>query len=250
MNPFLGPLDENGRIPAYQQTRVSAFLLSAHGARARQLAAALPARLHDGSQVELHAQFCQELQILSLLTRATSWVPDPMLPFLIWQWEAAWLPKPAEMGTDRLQSLFIDVAAFGHALHGGIRPAALLPEDVPPMDPFVLAMRHIELENGRLMQAQILFLKGPQLVSAADAVAAALELRHAQLRELWTSMLHGIEVDTSSSHLVETAYQSAMRANEADQAREQAAGKAQSDRTRIDAQTARARSSMVKAGGS
>jgi hypothetical protein len=238
MNPFLGPLDENGGIPAYQQTRVSAFLLSAHGARARQLAAALPARLHDGSQVALHAQVCQELQILSLLTRATSWVPDPMLPFLIWQWEAAWFPKPAGVGSDQLQSLLIDFAAFGHALHGGIRPAALLPEGVAPMDPFVLAMRHIELENGRLMQAQIIFLKGPQLLSVADAVAAALEQRHAQLRELWTSMLHGIDVDTSGRHLVETAYQSAMRANEADQAKEKAAGKGQSDRTGIDAQTA------------
>jgi hypothetical protein len=228
MNPFLGPLDDNGRIPAHQQTRVSAFLLSTHGARARQLAAALPARLHDGSQVELHAQFCQEVQILSLLIRATSWVPDPMLPFLVWQWEAAWLPKPTDVASDQLQGLLIDFAAFGHALHGGIRPAALLPEGVAPMDPFVLAMRHIELENGRLMQAQILFLKGQQLLS--DAVAAALELRHTQLRELWTSMLQGIDVETSGRHLVETAYQSAMRVNEADQAREVAAGKAQSER--------------------
>jgi hypothetical protein len=211
VNPFLGPLDQDGRIPAHQQTRVSAFLLSAHGVRTRWLSAAVPGHFRNGWQVELHDQFSREMQILSLLARATSWAPDPMLPFLIWEWETAWLPRPAEGAADHRQGLLIDLAAFGHALHTGLRPAALLPEAAAKTDPFALAMRHIELQNGRLMQAQILVLKGLQRVSLDDAVAAAVERRHAQIRELWTSMLHGIDVDTSDSYLVETVYASTMR---------------------------------------
>jgi hypothetical protein len=212
MIPFLGPLDHTGRIPAHQQTRVSAFLISAHAAQARQLAGTLLGPLHGSWQVELHAQYCREMEILSLLVRATTWTPDPPLFYLTWQWEAAWLPSPAAGTPDRSQGFLIDVAAFGHALHAGIRPAALLPEDADPEDPFVLALRRIEFESGRLMQAQILFLKGPQLLSVRDAVAAAVERRHAQIRELWTTMLKGIEVDISERHRVETRFSASLRA--------------------------------------
>jgi hypothetical protein len=96
-----------------------------------------------------------------------------------------------------MQGLLIDLAAFGHALHSVIRPAALLPEGVAAADPFVLAMRRIEFESGRLLQAQIVFLKGPQLAAVRDVVAAAVERRHAQVRELWSAMLEDIEAGTA-----------------------------------------------------
>ena len=41
-----------------------------------------------------------------------------------------------------------------------------------------------------------------------DMVATAAGRRHAQIRELSTSMLHGIDVDTSDGYLVETVYTS------------------------------------------
>ena len=192
MSYFLGPLDENGRVPAHQQTRISAFLLSAHGAQARQLAAALAGGLRDAWQVELHSQYCREVEILSLVARATSWVPDPMLPMLAWRWETAWMPVSAKGAADHFQGLLIDLAAFGHALHAVIRPAALLPEFQPHDNPFGFAMKRIEFESGRLMQAQILFLKGPQLIDVRNAVAAAVERRHTQVRELWTTLLRDL----------------------------------------------------------
>jgi hypothetical protein len=194
MNAQLGPADEAGCIPALQQTRVAAFLLSAHGAQARRLAATMPMQLHQPWHIELHAQYCREMEILSLLAHSTSWAFDTQLPFLIWQWEAAWLPRPMPGAADHFHGLLVDMAALGHAIHAGIRPAALLPENVAAADPFVLAMRRIEFESGRLMQAQILFLKGPQLADARDEVAAAVEFRHEQVRELWQSMLKGLNV--------------------------------------------------------
>jgi hypothetical protein len=194
MNALLGPIDNDGRIPPQQQTRIAAFLMSAHGAQARQLLTSMPIRLRQPWHVELHAQYCREMEILSLLTRATSWVPDPQLAFLLWQWETAWLPRPMKGVADHFHGLLVDMSALGHAIHAGIRPAVLLPEGVAPFDPFVLAMRRIEFESGRLLQAQILFLKGPQLADVRNEVADAVERRHDQVRELWTSMLKGLNV--------------------------------------------------------
>ncbi|WP_407156428.1 hypothetical protein [Bradyrhizobium sp. STM 3557] len=55
MSPFLGPLDASGRVPPRQQTRIAAFLVSAHGALARQLAFTLYGPLNAGWQTELNA---------------------------------------------------------------------------------------------------------------------------------------------------------------------------------------------------
>jgi hypothetical protein len=147
----------------------------------------------------LNAQFYRETEIVSLLLRATSWTPDPELLFLLPSWEAAWLPRPPEGIDERAQGLTIDIAALGHALHSVIRPAALLPEDAPAQDPFVLALRKIEFESGRVMQAQILFLKSADLLPLRDAVNATVESRHFQLSKLWDELLAGIGVESNKA---------------------------------------------------
>jgi hypothetical protein len=99
---------------------------------------------------------------------------------------------------ERVQALTIDIAALGHAVHGVIRPAALLPDSAPLPDPFALALRRIESESSRLIQAQILLLKRADLLPFRSAVNAALESRHAQVRKLWDDMLSGIGVERGS----------------------------------------------------
>lgn len=192
MTALLGPLDSVGRVPPLQQTRVAAFLISAHGALARQIAFTLPQQMKAGWQTELNAQFYRASEIVSLLLRATSWVADLELPMLAAFWEAAWLLKPVSGPSDRVLASTIDTAALGHAVHGAIRPAALLPDKALAEDPFVMALRRIEFESGRMMQAQISFLKGQDLLPYRDAVNAAVEERHRQVRDLWDSMLKGI----------------------------------------------------------
>ena len=75
MSTFLGPLDATGRVPPRQQTRVAAFLVSCHGAMARQLAIALAWQMNAAWQTELNAQFYRETEIVSLLLRATPGCP-------------------------------------------------------------------------------------------------------------------------------------------------------------------------------
>ena len=89
------------------------------------------------------------------------------------------------------------LATLAHAVHAGIRPAALLPVEVDANDPFVTALRRIEFESGRLLQAQILFLKGPELVPFRNAVSSALERRHTEIRKLWTEALESVGITNS-----------------------------------------------------
>ncbi|WFU69892.1 hypothetical protein [Bradyrhizobium sp. CB2312] len=195
MSGFLGPLDFDGRIPPRQQTRVAAFLISAHGALARQFAFTLPMRLDAAWQTELNAQFYRESEIVSLLMRATSWIPDLALGYMAASWEAAWLPAPIDGIADPRLAQAVHLATLAHAVHAGIRPAALLPVEANAQDPFVMALRRIEFESSRLLQAQILFLRGADLAPYRDAVSAALEQRHAGVRKLWRETLAGIGVD-------------------------------------------------------
>jgi hypothetical protein len=59
-----------------------------------------------------------------------------------------------------------------------------LPEKASAEDPFVMALRRIEFESGHVMQAQIMFLKGRDLLPFRDAVNSVVERRHQQVREL------------------------------------------------------------------
>ena len=194
MNARLGPLDADGRVPPRQQTRVAAFLLSAHGALARHFSVALAARPRAAWQGELNAQFHREAEIVALLFQATSWLPDLELAFRVPLWEAAWLLRPVPGMTDRLQGSIVDLAALGHAVHAVIRPAVLLPEQARPTDGFVQALRRIEFESGRLIQAQIVFLKSAEFIPFRDLIEAAVERRHAAVRKLWHDTLASVGV--------------------------------------------------------
>lgn len=195
MSSFLGPLDCLGRVPPLQQTCVASFLISAHGALARSLAVALPGPLSAGWQTELNTQLYREAEIVSLLLRTTSWTPDLALPWRALAWEAAWLPRPAAGVPDQRLATTIDIAALAHAVHGAIRPAAILPAETTSADPFVIALRRIEFESGRLIQAQVHFLKGDELMAIREAVNAAVEDRHREVRKLWQEVLQGIGIE-------------------------------------------------------
>ena len=129
-----------------------------------------------------------------MLLRPTNYVADFTFPFRVLKWEAAWMPTPATGIQDQRLAITIDIAALGHAVHGAIRPAALLPVEASAEDPFVVALRGIEFESSRLIQAQIHFLKNDELKAIRDAVSAAVEARHRQVRKLWRELLESIGI--------------------------------------------------------
>lgn len=197
MSALFGPLDSKLCVPPRQQTRAAAFLISAHGALARQFAFTLPVKLEFAWQTDLNAQVYREAEIISLLLRATSWVPDLALAYMATSWETAWLLAPIEGIPDRTLATATGLATLAHAVHARIRPAALLPVEANGNDPFVMALRRIEFENGRLLQAQIHFLKSPELIPFRSVVSSALERRHTEVGKLWAQALEGVDITIS-----------------------------------------------------
>jgi hypothetical protein len=116
------------------------------------------------------------------------------LGYMAASWETAWFPAPIEGIPDRTLAVAAGLATLAHAVHAGIQPAALLPVEANANDPFVMALRRIEFENGRLLQAQILCLKGPELAPFRDAVSSALERRHTEIGKLWAEALEGVGI--------------------------------------------------------
>ena len=175
MSTFLGPLDATGRVPPRQQTRVAAFLLSCHGAMARQLAIALALQTKAAWHAELNSQLYRESEIVSLLLRATSWAPDPELMLsasIVGSRLAAQANRRhrrPRAGIHHRHSCAWPCPACRHTARGtatGIRAM---------LDPFALALRKIEFESGRLMQAQIMFLKSADLLPFRSAVNTAVD---------------------------------------------------------------------------
>lgn len=199
MTGSLLPLDGVGHVAPLLQTRIACFLASAHGALARQYAFTLPLRINAAWQTELNAQFYRESEIVSLLLRATRWTPDMALPALMMSWEIAWAARPVAGIPDQSLAVAVDLSALAHAVHGAVRPAALLPVGADAADPFVTALRRVEFESGRLLQGQIAFLKGPALLPFREAVGAAVERRHDQVRHFWSELLEGLGIDPHGS---------------------------------------------------
>lgn len=197
MNRILGPLDQNRRVPACQQTRIAAFLISAHAALARQFAFAAPLHLHTCQQAELNAQFYREVEIVALLIRTASWVPDITLPASAILWETAWLPRPLDGIEDRSLALAAGVAILTHAVHAVIRPAILLPAETDPLDPFASALRRIEYKSNHQLQAQLVLLKSASFMPFRNVITNALDRRHADIRKLWDETLDSAGIDVT-----------------------------------------------------
>jgi hypothetical protein len=113
---------------------------------------------------------------------------------MVASWETAWFPAPVQGIADRPLAQAVQLTTLAHAVHAAIRPAALLPMQANAEDPFVMALRRVEFESGRLLQAQMLFLKGQDLVPFREAVSAALERRHTDVRKLWRETLAGVGI--------------------------------------------------------
>ena len=77
-------------------------------------------------------------------------------------------------------------------------PAALLPVDANPNDPFVMALRRIEFESSRLLQAQLPLLKGENLAPFRNAVSATLKTVTQGSASCGTEALANIGITTFS----------------------------------------------------
>ena len=121
----------------------------------------------------VHGQYYRELEFASLLARVTRWSASPALYATgslmvapLWrEWWRIQLPAGALLD---LRAGYTALA-LGHALLARVRLAPVIAEGTNELDPFVAALRRIEQENGRMIQAQIRLLKdAPSPLSVED----------------------------------------------------------------------------------
>lgn len=145
------------------QTRIALFVGTVKSLNAALLAQVelLPAT--GAAYPFMHGQLFRETEFASLLLRVTRWSTNPLI-----YWQASTLSAPLWNEWWRIQGpvgTLFDMQgtyrglAFGHALFARLRFAPVMPQTVDELDPFVVALRRIEQENGRMIQAQIRLLK-------------------------------------------------------------------------------------------
>ena len=145
------------------QTRIALFLGTVKSLNAALLAAAELLPPNSAAYPFMHGQYFRESEFASLLFRVTRWSQNPLL---YWQatalvtplWNEWWRIQGA-VGTVLDQHAAYRGLAFGHALLARLRLAPVIPAEVDELNPFVAALRRIEQENGRMIQAQIRLLK-------------------------------------------------------------------------------------------
>ena len=145
------------------QTRIALFMGTVKSLNAALLAAAEVLPANSAAYPFMHGQYFRESEFASLLVRVTRWSADPTL-----YWQATALVTPlwnewwriqGPIGTVLDQHAAYRGLAFGHALFARVRLAPVIPAAVDELDPFAVALRRIEQENGRMIQAQIRLLK-------------------------------------------------------------------------------------------
>lgn len=164
---------------AEMQTRISVFLGAAKNINAALMGEAALLPITGVSQAFVHSQLFREVEAASLLARVTRWS-------LLWPVyaEAARLSAPlwAELARCRgLAGPTIDQrAAFnglalGHALLARVRVTPIIPQHIDELDPYVVALRRIEADSGRLIQLQVRLLQHAAQSRVVDDAEAIVE---------------------------------------------------------------------------
>jgi hypothetical protein len=145
------------------QTKIALFLGAAKSVNAAILGAVELQPKITIAYPFVHGQYFREVEFAALLARVTRWssnwatyVEGAKLTSSLWnQWWQIQLP----LGPGHDAGKAYSALALGHALLARIRTAPLIPDKANEMDPFVAALRRIEQESGRMIQAQIRLLK-------------------------------------------------------------------------------------------
>jgi hypothetical protein len=154
-------------IGSEQETRISLFIQAIKTANASILAKIEMQPFSWEPYKSLHRQYYKEIELATLLNKATSWSTNPFvyveatqLNLKLWQ--------KAEIGTYlhgffAPDEIFYNYLALSHAFMSEVRILPILPPAMALDTPFLSAIKEIEEENGRQIQAQIRLLKGLEL---------------------------------------------------------------------------------------
>jgi hypothetical protein len=145
------------------QTRIALFLGAAKSVNAAILGAVELQPKITIAYPFVHGQYFREVEFAALLARVTRWSSNwatyaegARLTTPLWN---AWWQIQLPLGPTLDPRAAYSALALGHALLARVRTAPLIPDKADETNPFVAALRRIEQESGRMIQAQIRLLK-------------------------------------------------------------------------------------------
>ena len=170
--PFISDSDWRKKATAYfsqhglesaEQTRISLFVLAVKQANSMILSKVEFQTLDWMAYSFLHNQYYREIELATLLYRATAWSSDmsiytEMAQFDMKFWQKTQIGKYV-WGSIARDLNFFEYLALSHAFMSEIRFIPLFPAQWKLDTPFLQTLYNMEVESGRLIQVQIRLLK-------------------------------------------------------------------------------------------
>lgn len=194
-------LDERG-FDADAQTKIALFVGAAKTINATMLAAGELAPAVTVAYPFLHGQYYRELEFASLLARITRWSPNPFVyaegATLVAPLWSEWWSIQVAAGTSFDAGASYKALALGHALLSRVRLAPVIGARADDLDPFVVAIRRIEQDSGRMIQAQIRLLKGGEIPLGLEERERIIEAEQAIVDDAFTRFLAWLANDAAA----------------------------------------------------
>jgi hypothetical protein len=180
-------------LESADQTRISLFVLAVKQANSMILSKVEYHALDWTAYNFLHNQYYREIELATLLYRATAWSSDmsiymEMAQFGTKFWQKTQIGKYV-WGSITRDINFFEYLALSHAFMSEIRFIPLFPADWKLETPFLQTLYNMEVESGRLIQTQIRLLKEMELNLGLDEKEMLVGKKRANVESLFKDFL-------------------------------------------------------------
>ncbi len=175
------------------QTRISLFVLAVKQANSMILSKVEYHALDWTTYSFLHNQYYREIELATLIHRATAWSNNiyiyvEMAQFNMKFWQKTELGKYFLIPISR-DKQFFEYLALSHAFMSEIRFIPLFPATWKLETPFLQTLYNMEVESGRLIQTQIRMLKEMELNLELAEKELLVERKRADIETLFIDFL-------------------------------------------------------------
>jgi hypothetical protein len=176
-----------------EQTRISLFVLTVKQINSMILSKVEFHALDWTAYSFLHNQYYREIELGTLLHRATSWSLDmsiymQMAQFNMKFWQKTKIGKYLS-GSIARDINFFEYLALSHAFMSEIRFIPLFPARWKLDTPFLQTLYNMEVESGRLIQTQIRLLKELDLNLSPEEKERLVEKKRSDVESLFKDFL-------------------------------------------------------------
>jgi hypothetical protein len=181
------------------QTRISLFVLAVKQANSMILSKVEYHKMDWTAYSFLHNQYYREVELATLLYRATSWSSDISIYMQMTQFDAKFWQR-TQIGKYVWGSMshdinFFEYLALSHAFMSEIRFVPLFPASWKLDTPFLQTLYDMEVESGHLIQTQIRLLKEMELNLGLNEKEVLVEKKRTEVETLFNDFLRLVFVE-------------------------------------------------------